>query len=297
MNRAAEEAGRIADEIIEQGGVAPEVEETVDETPAYDQVVDTQVTGVGEEEDYKHKYDTLEGMFRTEVPKLQAQISFLQGMLADQANKKEDVQAQDVQVDASKIDYLKNEYPEVFESANALIASAEQRIMSKVELMIGQLAVKANATEQKVTQSSEVIFWDTLKNLVPDWQTWNNNQKFLSWLNQADEFSGIQKLQLLQRAQNAFDAQKVAKFFNAFKKENGIEVSSPKSRDREVAPGRSTGSVGSTKTVSGDTDLSMAEVSKFYDDVRRGLYRGKEKEQKAMDDRINAMAMRRSQKR
>ena len=250
-------------------------------------------------DDYKQKYETLQGMYNADIPKLQQQVAFLQGMLADQsptASNKQTQQQSAPEQTNEDLDFVQKEYPYMVTAINAIVdqklAYMQQTILREVSQAMQGLAGQVNNLGVESGQTRDSLFWSRLSDLVPDWESLNTNKGFLEWLDEKLPFSNVSKFDLLKQARAEFNANKAAEFFTSYKEEKGIVTTPNKQQGRRiVAPGRSAGSVGQNQTIqAGDKPLTREEIAAFYDRVRRGYYVGKEKEESAMRDRIAQMA-------
>ena len=102
---------------------------------------------------------------------------------------------------------------------------------------IMQLKNQIGNVAHSATRSGENIFYSQIDDLVPDWQTINNDPNWLEWLREIDPLTGRSRQQLLDEARNAFNANRVANFFNAFKSSGGASnQSSSQSEPERKAP-------------------------------------------------------------
>ena len=177
------------------------------------------------------------------------------------------------------------------------LAAADRRIV-ELEQLVRQLQTnivpRVEQVAQRQAQSAEQTFWSKLAASVPEWKTVNADQKFHDWLLAVDPLIGRTRQSLLEDAQRNLDADRVASFFTTWQGMNGTPTAQP-TRDavaseleRQVAPGRSrAGSAPAAATTNGKMYTSQ-DISKFFDDVRRGLYRGKEAERDRIERDIFA---------
>jgi len=159
-------------------------------------------------------------------------------------------------------------------------------------------AVQHVAQRQHLTD--EQVFFRSLSDAVPDFEQVNANPNFHSWLLSPDPMTGIQRQTYLQDAQRSFDAQRAINIFVTFKQATGASQQaasqpnpnppatnvvslSPRQAEleRQVAPGRTaptpppTGAQGKT--------WSKSEITAYYNDVRKGVFRGREADARAIE--------------
>jgi len=150
----------------------------------------------------------------------------------------------------------------------------------------------------------------TLEGLIPRWADLNKDARFIEWSQLPDIFSGAIRKTLMQEAWNSGDPHRVAAFFQAFLAEEA--ATNPQGQGRQqlpppsrmvvsdtpmnpgtpgatldlaslAAPGRahSAGATPAEKPV-----YTAADITRFYDDVKMGRWRGREQQQRAVDQDI-----------
>jgi hypothetical protein len=99
--------------------------------------------------------------------------------------------------------------------------------------------------------------------------TINDDPEFHNWLREHDELTGYQRQQILGQAEQNRDAQRVARFFTAFKKvQEGTVATAASSLEQQVAP--TTSKVDAPPQ--GKKIWTRAEIADFYARDRRGAY-------------------------
>jgi hypothetical protein len=151
----------------------------------------------------------------------------------------------------------------------------------------------------------------TIEANVPGWSNLNRDPRFIEWSQLPDVFSGAIRKQLMQDAWNSGDPHRVAAFFQAFLKEEAATNPQGQSQQRTpppsglvvsdipmdprtsgapldlaslAAPGRahSAGGTPAEKPV-----YTAADITRFYNDVKLGRWRGREQQQAAIDQDIS----------
>lgn len=155
---------------------------------------------------------------------------------------------------------------------------------------------------QQQWKNAERAMWGTLNTMVPEWRTINRSPDFKNWLMLPDPMSGVIRKQLLNRAYSAADAPRVARFFTSFVSEEAVQGSDPQltaqpqletparasvSLEAIAAPGRAR-SAPSIQDTAGKPVFTRAQITKFYDDVRRGIWAGREVEKARYEQTIFA---------
>lgn len=145
-------------------------------------------------------------------------------------------------------------------------------------------AVQRLNQQQQV--SREDSFWGALSANVTDWQDVNADQRFRSWLLEADPMTGITRDVYLKDAQRDLDVNRVANIFNNWKQQFSVPSNTKADDNRtatrnelemQLSPGSRTGNSTST-TLAQPKKWSNADIGKFYDDVRKGVFKGREAE-------------------
>lgn len=166
-------------------------------------------------------------------------------------------------------------------------------VMAQLNTTISTMGKNVSQQVQHVAQrqalTQEEIFYSKLKEMVPNWEQINASPDFQQWLSEIDPQTGIQRQIYLDAAHRDLDANRVVYFFRAaaerFQQQTVTSPSSsqtvttpPSSQlELQVSPGRTR--VTNPPVGNGQAKVwTRSGISKFYDEVRRGLYRGKEAE-------------------
>jgi hypothetical protein len=256
------------------------------------------------EKTLEQKYKTLQGMYNAEVPRLHAEkreltnrVQQLEQLIAamntgpaqQQAPVQKLITEQDVEDYGDSIEVMRKVFREEMSSKDAEINELRQLVRQ----MQGTVVPQVHQLSQNYAVSKEQRFWADLQTAVPDWQDINGNAEFQSWLLEVDPLTGIPRQTYLDDAQRNLDARRVANFFSAWRGMTGVpdarthrEAQFASELERQVAPGkgRSGGSrpQGEAKTYSAD------DIRKFFTDVQKGKYRGKEAERDRIERDIFA---------
>ena len=142
---------------------------------------------------------------------------------------------------------------------------------------------------QQTTLSLEQAYWAELERLVPDLDAVNTDEAFLAYLSEVDPVFGVPRQAGLAQAEKSMDAKRVAAIFNGFKAARQPKSSPPNPLASQVAP--STAASAAPQSAPQSTaPVTMAAINKFYDDLRRGKYAGREAEAQQIEDQINRAA-------
>lgn len=243
---------------------------------------------------WEHKYKTLQGRYNSDVPKLQAQVSELKTQLETAIAKLEEVakpavqekkpvaDPQDVEAFGQDlVDMVQRVAERMFGGA----AAESQRQAAAFEQRLVKLEGALKGTTETVAMTAEQAFFDRLTKLVPNWEEINVNQAFLAWLAEVDPVYGQPRQAALDVAQQSLNSDRAANVFKAFK---ATLPQAPKSNpvDKQVSP-KAAASAAPTGTETKPV-ITQAQIKAFYDDVAKGLYRGRPQEVQQIEAKINA---------
>lgn len=281
-------------------GGAPVAEPTPPEQPAPAPVANDTA---------EQRYRTLQGMYNADRARHQAELAQRDARLAQLEQLLSSMQAaapraptpaapaeeklvtsKDVEEYGDSLDVMRRVSREELAAAN--------RRVSELEQMIRQLQTnvvpRVEQVAQRQAQSAEQDFWSELSGSVPAWKEINNDPQFHKWLLEVDPLTGSTRQTYLADAQSKLDARRVASFFTTWQRMSGPETAQP-TRDaaaseleRQIAPGRSRASNSSPASTAQGKTYTRTEIAKFFDDVRRGTYRGREAERDRIERDIFA---------
>jgi SepF-like predicted cell division protein (DUF552 family) len=303
-------------------GTTVAVENASNTQPADDHVEDTaaqpssneqKLEGASAEEDspkddFVQKYKTLQGMYNAEVPRLhsqnrelQSRVQQMEQLLATLSAQSNTAQTAPSEAQTYVTDTDVSEYGEsidVMRRVSREEMSPVMQKMSQIEGLLRQLQTNVVPQVQSLTQkqamSVEQQFWTDLTTFVPDWRDINNNQDFQSWLLQVDPFTGVTRQTILEDAQKNLDARRVGNFFTTWLEITGQANAAQNTRrsqsaselEKQVTPGRPR--TAAAPSGSNAKTYSPADITKFFEDVRKGKYKGREAERDRMERDIFA---------
>jgi len=219
------------------------------------------------DEKWEARYKTLHGKYNAEVPRLHAAIKDRDARLNSLT---EEVEALKAQMKAPKESLIKPE--EVSEYGEPLVdlmrRAAREEVAAK-EIEIAELKRKLDQVQVATAETREVGFYEKLAAAVPDWMAINDDPAFHDWLGEFDELAGTQRQSLLSAAEEKRDADRVARFFNAFKK-----VQQDKSAEADASLASQVTPVGTRVDAPpvGKKIWTRAEIADFYARDRRGEF-------------------------
>lgn len=255
------------------------------------------------EETYEKRYKSLQGMYnadtarlRTDNQQLNSRVAQLEQLLSSLSSAPQPsahtaeklVTEKDVEEYGDSIEVMRRVTREE--------VAASQRRIAELEHMLKQVQTSVLPRVEQVAQrqavTAEQAFWSELSAVVPAWRDVNADQNFHQWLLDTDPLTGLTRQTYLEDAQRNLDVRRVAAFFTSWQGMNGQSTAQPSRSasdsqlDKQVAPGRSRG--GASPSTSAPKTYSSKDIAKFFDDVRKGNYRGKEAERDRIERDIFA---------
>jgi hypothetical protein len=140
---------------------------------------------------------------------------------------------------------------------------------------------------------------------VPNWKQINTNPRFIAWLGLPDVYSGQVRKAMLNAAFQAASAPRVIAFFKGFIADEvatGHISAAPPTEPQPAAaprqpavplstltaPGRAKPATGDTQVPVDKPIYTRTQIAKFYSDVRRGAYLGREQDKATEEAKIFA---------
>jgi hypothetical protein len=294
------------EDVTEQDVVSEAVVENIKPDPVEDtdsveqQAVEStnneqvKVDDVDEEETFEKRYKSLQGMYNAEVPRLHAEkrelesrVSQLETLMTtlSEPNVASTTAAQVLVTDADVEEY--GESIDVMRRVSREEAASQQSRIDQLENLVRGMQTSVVPQVQQLQHrqavTTEQAFWADIQTAVPDWQEVNTDPEFQSWLLDVDPLTGISRQTYLDDAQRNLDSRRVTNFFSTWKTQTGQSVAQPSRQatansqlEKQVAPGR--GRSSATKNSGEPATYSSNDIKKFFSDVQKGKYKGKEQE-------------------
>ena len=217
------------------------------------------------DDQWEHRYKVLEGKYRAEVPRLAADNRELRSKMDALTAELESLKSKAAEPASSLISPEDRE--KYGDDLLDVIKRAAQEQVAAKDAEINALKRQLDGIRSDTAKNAEVGFYDRLSQLAPDWVTINDDQGFLKWLDEYDGLTGKRRQDLLSEAENARDADRVARFFSAWKSQQQTNTTSTKKAlESQVVP--------DTNKVStppkGKRFFTRAEIQDFYSRARRG---------------------------
>ena len=179
--------------------------------------------------------------------------------------------------------------------------------------VIRRAAVEAVAPElqsqrQEIRKTGQRVASTTVHSAlgaqIPNWEEINSSPRFLDWLRKPDVYSGQLRSAMLTAAFQAADAPRVLAFFKGFQTEEATtghappaqQSSEPETPRVAAVPLESLAAPGKARPASdiqpqgpdAKPVFTRAQVASFYDQVRKGLYAGREADKAKAEQAIVA---------
>lgn len=250
--------------------------------PAPESTAPTNTPPTEGDEKWESRYKTLNGKYNAEVPRLHAALKERDSKLNSLTDE---VEALKAKVEAQNREPLvkPEEVNEYGEPLVDLIRRAAREEVSTKDAEIKELSRKLDRMSTQTVETQEVSFYDKLNAAVSDWMTINNEPEFHAWLGEIDELTGVQRQAILSEAEEKRDADRVARFFNAYKR-----VQETKAANARVSLESQTVPVTSRVDAppQGKKLWTRAEIADHYAKDRRGEYT--EEQAMAIENEIQA---------
>lgn len=256
-------------------------------------------------DDWEHKFKSQQGRVaaqNTTIRQLQDQLADTGNELSRAVQYIEQLQAQQNAPAPQRLitDEDETTYGEDF--INVARKAAKETMSPEVEGLKNQVASLSQSLQQTATRN----LYAALDLQVPQWRAINRHPTFIRWLGLRDPMSGAIRKVLLDGAFHAADAARVATIFKGFVAEDAASrpaapaphvepapVTPAPARQPVVslealaAPGRAR-SVPATQATTEKSTYTTRSISKFYDDVRKGVYAGRDADKAAQENDIFA---------
>lgn len=257
---------------------------------------------------YAQRWRSLQGVYnatKRQLDESSSRIQNLEQLVSQMSNAK--VEASMPQASAHVTESDRSSYGEdmvefarrVSREEIAPLAQAIKLLMGRLDQLQGVVPMVQNVAAAQAKSAHE-MFYDALGRRVSDWQTVNENPKFHEWLLSADPLSGQVRQTLLEDAHRTLDVDRVVNIFAMGKQAIGVQApaaelaAAPAQRaakasqlEKQIAPGRA--ATGSTPPQAAEKKRwSRADITKFYADKQRGVYKGRGQEATALERDIFA---------
>lgn len=223
------------------------------------------------DETWEHKYKVLIGKYSAEVPRMAEQIRELKAKLEEVSERKpEPAQEPQLSLKSMTPEAVVEQFGEDFAAAVGAIAAriAEQQGNKVRE----EFAPRVEEVAERTARTARAEFMRDLTAEVPDWREIDVLDGFTLFLDEVDPLTGRSRRHFFNEADSQNNAVRVAGFFKAFKSKTVADpkpqVSSRMDIENQLAPPTAQKS----DSQQAKKFWTQAEIRKFYQDQRRGLF-------------------------
>jgi hypothetical protein len=172
---------------------------------------------------------------------------------------------------------------------------AQRAALQAVAPKLAALEADNLALKQQLRRQNVDHITTSLDREVPNWRQINSSPRWLAWLRLPDFYSGRVRQELLNQAHQAADAARVSRFFKGFLSEEEATGSTgflptqgqpplpaaPRQPAVQLemlaAPGHAKPAQGTQPSPANEPIwITHGQISKFYENVRKGVYAGRE---------------------
>lgn len=232
------------------------------------------------EEYYAHRIKTMQGMFDAEKSRLKATLAEKDEKISALNTALESLNKRLIEIEKSKpIDVKDYATPEALDkygadTFEAVIKAAKQVAESKIPDLDAEIDRRLKPHQEElerekaqIRERQKEIFWSTLEERVPEWSQINEDPRFLEWLSQEDDFSGVQRQDLLSDAQSKLDTNRVVKMFKTF--QQSLPAPQPAPRPSVVPESIPA----NPSTTASAPVVTASDVREFYKNKALGRYK------------------------
>jgi len=226
---------------------------------------------------FKQKYSTLKGKYDAEVPRLHQQVRELSEQM--NAIREEAVTAEKVKSEKPKerVSYVtdadRDEYgDDLIDFQRRVAKEHAQEFEGRFEQqakVIEELQKKISTTDSQVGEQG---FTQRLNALVPGFDQLDNDERWVSWLNEYDPMSRGPRRDQAQAAFDAGDAEAIAHYVSLFNGSvNPVDTSKSdrqKELEKQVSPNRSASTASTKSAGQSDKVYSAASSEKAWTKIR-----------------------------
>lgn len=256
---------------------------------------------------WEQRYRVLKGKYDNEVPQLNAELADARRQLVaatDRIAQLEELvrtrpvvassggapQPQ-VQPPAADVDIAELTQDEIDRFGPDLV-DVMKRISAKAAATAA--GAKPAAQPQAGNEQAEVLYFAKLDSELaggdgkPTWRELNRDPRFITWLNLPYKNTGFTRFQVITAASERFEADTVVGLFKDFMAETSDKGRGPRVDPDQVTQPPAGGGEEHGGPSGEVATVTTLEISDFYNAVRQGKYRGREKDAIAMEQKINA---------
>jgi uncharacterized coiled-coil protein SlyX len=276
--------------------------EVTDEQPKEEPVVEEAKpadVSDGVSDEFKQKYSTLKGKYDAEVPRLHQQVRELTDQLGSIQKGMEDAKKAETDKPKEKVSYItdadREEYgDDLIDFQRRVAKEVSQEYDGRFEQQEKVIAELREQVSSTGSQVGEMGFTQKLNVLVPGFDQLDNDERWVSWLNEYDPMSRGPRRDQAQGAFDRGDADSVAHYVKLFR-ESVDPVDQTKSNrqaelEKQVTPNRSA-STSASKSLVGSKIYSAKQMDKAWAKNKSLNTKGKYDEAAKLEAELTAAYM------
>lgn len=258
------------------------------------------------DDEWQQRYRTLQGKYDSEMGHMRGQLASMQNLIASMNTAPPAPAPPPASVEPQVTDEDREMWGDDLPNAvSRWVGQTQEGRFRQLEAQISQLSGGQQRHDATLTQHSVMSQLDMDPDLAGRWRQLNEDNSFLQWLSEIDQFSARPRIELLREAYAQGDANRTGRFFKSYLAEhtappasrapshtmqNGSAPAGRMRLEELAAPGRAAAS-GTNGGASPERRIwTNREIGAFYRDVQRGAFRGREADKDRIERDIVAAA-------
>jgi hypothetical protein len=250
-------------------------------------------------DELSRRFDTLQGKYNAEVPRLHAENALLRSQLEQKTREAEAAASSVPKVSGQPVTsaqepevmaYIRKEMPDLEKAIMYIVGREIQAALPSFSSTINEVSKKVERVERTAATTAESAFKEALTAKVPNWIQINQDPDFSTWLSEVDRYSGMSKFDLLRAAYSQYNVNSVAAFFADFVEEKKARQSGASGNKGRFVNPPAGGPGAPPSNQNNQKRFTRAEVQKFYNDLNSNKYMGREDEAKRIEAEIDQAA-------
>lgn len=272
LKRAEEEAKKA----MEQGQV-PQAVATAQEPPAAQEPPQQPQPAEQGGDEWKKRFETLQGKYNAEVPRLHQQLQQAQEFARQLAQElaeikqtqeqlKESQVSEESLVSQDDIDAISEAYgDDIIEFVDKMINDRLRKVgvtklkeqVDKVMEAYNQLSSNVSTVGETQQQVAAQQIVQQLRARIPEFDQVNNDPAFAEWLQAEDPVSGLSRLVIVQDAFSKLDVDRLERLFRLFMDESGFARRQQEQVSRQTAVAQQV----TPESIAGSNLLTAADLN------------------------------------
>lgn len=277
VRRQIEEAQRLHEEVYQVPG-EPVQEPQGEQQQAPD--------ASGQVHDWKLRFTNYKANADREISTLRQSVGGLQAQLQAAVKQLEEVQQAQTRAQAGLVpnDLLSAEEKDLLGEENlavvAKVADAKAQaqvsaLMNEIKALKDQLSFYTQREVKRDQQAQAQTLEELLTKAYQNWRQVDNDPAFAAWMSEVDQITGRPREYFFRIARQSGDVPRLAAFYREYGEKRAADP-----REALITP---QGRTGGNEPQNSGRVWSQAAINEFYAQVRRGDFRGKEQDRRALE--------------